>query len=216
MIDPTPLGAALLGAFASSRASRPKLRLHEPEEVDRIHDGARGRQEPDRPRVIDRVHPEARAIVKATVRDDAWPLLLHGPSWVGKTSCALCLCDRVPWADYTTASRLCERLIAAQKGELWYPPPGGGQASVADVWHEVSRAPLLVLDELGRGAAGGGERRLSAFHIETVTRVLDERHGLPLVLISNWTPDQIRRDYDDRVYRRATAGTVFAYPERKP
>jgi hypothetical protein len=113
----------------------------------------------------------------------------------------LCLLDYAG-GRYWTAAGLCDTLIRAQSGRLQWSNGGyGGTHWPEDVWKSVGAAPLVVLDEIG-------SRTPSDFAYETVKRVLDEREGRPLVVVSNLALEAITRLYDDRVASRLAAGTV--------
>lgn len=76
--------------------------------------------------------------------------------------------------------------------------------SVEGFWGWLSGRNLIVLDELGcRGL-------VSDHHYEAVKRLLDERHGKPLIVIANTDLAGIERLYDDRVASRLSAGTVVS------
>jgi DNA polymerase III delta prime subunit len=133
--------------------------------------------------------------------ESPWPLVLSGPAGTGKTCAALCLLDYAG-GRYWTAGGLCDVLIRAQAGRLQWSNGGyGGTHWPEDVWKWVAGAPLVVVDEIG-------SRSPSDFAYETVKRVLDEREGRPLVVISNLTLESLTRLYDDRVASRLAGGTV--------
>lgn len=130
-----------------------------------------------------------------------WPLVLIGPAGTGKTCAALCLVDHAH-GRYWTAGDLCGLLIRAQDGRYEWSNGGyGGKWHPEDVWGWIATAPLVALDEIGT-------RAVSDFAYETVKRVIDEREGKPLVVISNADLAALGRLYDDRIVSRLAAGTV--------
>ena len=160
------------------------------------------------PKLID---PPLRTAIRSAVSgESAWPLVLTGTAGTGKTCAALCLLDYAG-GRYWTAASLCDVLIRAQAGRLLWNNGGyGGTHWPEDVWGWVGKAPLVVLDEIGA-------RSPSDFAYETIKRVLDEREGKPLVVISNLTLEALAKLYDDRVSSRLAAGTVIevAGPDRR-
>jgi hypothetical protein len=122
-----------------------------------------------------------------------WPLYLHGPAGVGKTRAVLCLCDFVKYAAYATLAECCD-IRMAHGPEPWQ---GGLLGEVLD---------LFVLDEIGlRLKAGDLE-----FGIITDVWEHRERYGAGVgVYVSNLTPADLHKLYDDRVCSRLLCGTVF-------
>lgn len=148
--------------------------------------------------------PEAlRQTIRLLVDGEApWPLFLHGPAGTGKTCAALALLDYAE-GEYLTAEGMAARLIESQQGRLtWYKDGHGGNLWPEHVWREYRCAPLVVLDEIG------ARERVSDHHYDCVKRMLDERDGWPLVVISNMDTGQLVRVYDERVVSRLAAGTV--------
>ena len=137
--------------------------------------------------------------------ESAWPLAVCGPPGTGKTCAALCLCDHCDGdSRYWTAAGLCELLVMSQSGRLEWSREGyGGTVWPETVWRWVAGAALVVLDEVGC------RDRVSDFAYETVKRVIDDRYGKPLVVLSNHTLDVVARLYDDRIADRLAEGTVI-------
>src|SRR5262249_54749715 len=157
---------------------------------------------PHKNRTVEKIAPTIREAVRQTVSGEwPWPLVLCGPAGTGKTCAALCLLDHAGGGFYYTAQGLCEEVIRAQQGRL-FTPQTGRAVPPEELWRELGGCALVVLDELGARQA------VSDFHYETVKRLLDEREGMPLVVISNLDPKQLLRVYDDRIVSRLAAGTV--------
>ncbi len=122
-----------------------------------------------------------------------WPLYLWGTSGAGKTMAALCLVDYVPPAGrfYATVGELCDAVMAQEaKGN----------------WKQVREAELAILDEIGE------RRNIGDLDYTTVKRFMDlreSRQGRVAIYISNLSPGDLQKAYDDRIASRALCGTVF-------
>ena|GEM_PF-1209435 len=142
-----------------------------------------------------------------------WPLLLTGPAGTGKTCAALCLCDRVRTSvSFRDFGSICETVRQAKLGELYsHGTHADTLLSPDDWWSAWGKFSLAVVDEIGARAS------ITEHVYECMKRVLDERQGKPLVLISNLDLTGLARVYDDRVASRAGAGTVvrFAGADRR-
>lgn len=126
--------------------------------------------------------------------------MVHGTAGVGKTCAALCLLDYADGTtDYFTAADLCETLIYAQQGKL---SDDDGTIYPSTLWRKIRRSVLVVLDEIAC------RDRVSDHHYEAVKRLIDERHGRPLVVCSNLDLSRVEKVYDDRIASRLAAGTV--------
>ncbi len=160
---------------------------------------------PNKARDLARVPEIFRSTLRALVRGEKpWPLFAYGPAGTGKTCAALCLLDYVEDSDYYTASGLCETMIQCQNGRLeWYVEGRGGTLWPERFWSKLTHQSLVVLDEIGT------RDRVSDHHYECVKRVLDDRHGKPLILLSNLDLTTIAQVYDDRLASRMAAGTVL-------
>jgi DNA replication protein DnaC len=133
-----------------------------------------------------------------------WPLFLFGPVGTGKSCAALWLLDHAGGV-YFTVPDLTEKLIESMAGRLvWQGEPGHSGTLWPDgFWRRVSNASLVVLDEIGCRNA------VSDHHYEAVKKMIDIRHGRPLICISNLNLEAIEKVYDDRVASRLASGTVF-------
>jgi len=79
----------------------------------------------------------------------------------------------------------------------------------ADLWRRMKLAELFVLDDVGMRDAASEHQRLS------VKRVLDDRCGLPVVVIGNRPPGELKAVYGEATARRLIEGTVTMYPSRR-
>jgi len=167
-------------------------------------------RQPGPPKVLPRtrrsltgIDPPLREAIRALVGGQIpWPLFLQGPAGCGKTCACLCLLDHAGGEYWTTVS-WCEQLNDAAFGRL-IARGEGGSVTVwpTQLWAKVQRAPLVVLDELGTRDI------VTAAHYDAVKRVIDEREGMPLVVISNLDLERVGKLYDDRIVSRLGAGTI--------
>ncbi len=122
-----------------------------------------------------------------------WPLYLYGPAGCGKTLAALALSDWMPVreAAYGTVSGICDAVM---------------RKTDRTGWESFRNNELAILDELGE------RRNTGDLDYSTVKKVLDLRGNRPGrvgIYISNLTPEQMHKAYDDRVASRALCGTIF-------
>jgi DNA replication protein DnaC len=168
-------------------------------------------------RLVSQIEPRVKAILELLVKGEAnWPLTLWGPPGTGKTSAALCLLDRVAndqrkmWGKraifgrgYFTLSDFCKRANDAK-----YNPT---KETYAGFVEKIECATLIVIDEIDRMESVSDTRH------ENLTDLLDRREGMPLVLLSNSSPDQLGQMYGERVPSRMAKGTIWKMegPDRR-
>ncbi len=159
---------------------------------------------PRQDRAIDGIDQILRSAIRNLVSGQApWPLFLHGAPGTGKTCAALCLLDHCQ-GEYFTVPMLCSRMNQAKQGGVQWSHEGrGGTWYEHDLWHIVSTAGLVVLDEVGC------RERVSDAHYEAVKGVIDERHFRPLIAISNLPLADLGTFYDSRIVSRLASGTVI-------
>ncbi len=134
-----------------------------------------------------------------------WPLLVHGEPGRGKTCAALALLDHAGGL-FASASGLCEWVNAATFGRLSWSTiqlDNSGNPDVTRLWTVLARTPLFVLDDLG------ARKTVTDGQYDCVKRLLDEREGSPLVVLSNLSIAALAGVYDDRVASRLGGGTVL-------
>lgn len=132
-----------------------------------------------------------------------WPLYLYGGVGVGKTCAALALADYVPETLYETEASHGELCTQAASGRLeWYREGVGGVLTQNQLWRGYRRAPLVILDEIG------SREKVSDFRYECLYRLVDERDGLPTILIGNCSLADLAAVYDERITSRIGVGTV--------
>lgn len=152
-------------------------------------------------RLPSQINKGVRATLGDVIRGEKpWPVLLFGGVGTGKTCASLCILDYFGGL-YNTSIALRDELIAAQKGNSYWT--SGYPRTTTEIWNGIKSTNLLVLDELA------GRQQESEFQCEVTQRVIDHRHGTPLVVISNRNLGQISRILDDRIASRLAAGTVI-------
>lgn len=163
------------------------------------------RKVPESERLPDLIPPTLRtALRECSAGRAAWPLFVYGSVGVGKTSAALALCDRVDGrCVFRDFAELCGEHQDVKLGRLIQSGTHSETiVSSAEFWAGWRRAALCVVDEIGlRG-------NVTDHQFETLKRAIDDRHGLPLVLISNIDLDRIAGVFDDRIASRCAAGTI--------
>ena len=131
-----------------------------------------------------------------------WPIFLTGEVGSGKTCAVLCMID-IYGGIYRTVQELAEEIARAKRGEL---VERLGNVCSSKVTAETvrgwwTRTRFAVLDELGL------RDKPTDHEAEVVKNVLDDREGLPLVVVSNLDLGDIMDVYDARIADRINAGT---------
>jgi len=147
--------------------------------------------------------PRSMGLVEERLRDcfrdlvtgkRPWPLYLHGPAGVGKTRATLCLCDFVKGSAYATLAECCDAKMA--KG-IFSPWENGLFGHVTC---------LFVLDEIGMRLKTGD------LEFSVITEIWEyrERHCAGVgIYVSNLTPKDLHKLYDDRIASRLLCGTIW-------
>ena len=139
-------------------------------------------------RSLGRVRKELVGRFRAVVEGDArWPMFLYGAAGVGKTRGCLALCDHVPNSCFCVLEEVTKSVLARSDGWLWRLLPDYN---------------LVVVDELATRS------KASDLEYTTLKHLVDAREDLPAIYISNVSPDDISRVYDDRIASRVLCGTV--------
>lgn len=161
-------------------------------------------QQPTKPRLLSLIPADLRSSIRGCIAGELpWPLVWTGATGTGKTCAALCLLD-YSGGRYWAAADLGDDLRRAEAGRLtWNKIGHSGTHYPEDIWNWITRAALVVFDELGC------RDRVSDFQYETAKRVLDKREGKPLIVISNLTLERLEELYDDRFVSRLAEGTVL-------
>ena len=123
-----------------------------------------------------------------------WPLLLFGAAGRGKTLAALCLCDIALSSVYHDAETLANWTMTKSPADM------------ADVWGEVARKELAVLDEIGARAK---VTDLGYTVVKQFADVREKEGRVATIYITNLDPGELADLYDDRVASRLMAGTHF-------
>lgn len=173
-----------------------------------------------------------------------WPWYLWGPPGVGKTCAALCMLDfasgrywtadqwaadlndaRLGHLDEHRPAKVVEKIVevphdrAGPDGVVIHLKPGDRYACLiqpsqrmvvkpSDLWARVKAAALFVLDDVGMRTVASEHQLLS------VKRILDDRCGLPTVVIGNREPRELAGIYGAATARRMIEGTITLYREK--
>ena len=135
--------------------------------------------------------------IHRAIMSESWPIFITGPVGVGKTCAALCLADSwsLPPVFYST--------VADAQRAVFENPKAFWDRWVGLASRGLQGAGLAILDELGmRG-------KVSDARYDLVHRLIDSRHGMPLVAISNLSLSELAEVYDDRIASRLAAGVVI-------
>jgi DNA replication protein DnaC len=195
IIEPPSKVAAATGAPEVVRAAPPNLP---------------GTNPPDWSKVI----PNLQMTLIQSIRENHWPIVIHGPTGVGKSYTSACIYQR--WA---TPS-------GGRKAAFWYRVEEfvrdiqkcrmsrdnlvmhrvNGQIvyrTEAKLWQFAADAnSLWCLDDFGT-------RGLTDSAFDVVFELIDRRVGKPTIVTSNLDLQGITDLYDDRIADRLRAGTVI-------
>lgn len=161
---------------------------------------------PDVVRYMDLVDENLRQTFRDLVSGKApWPLFLFGLVGPGKTCAALALADYIDrenkhWPAYYTMETLCNE---AMDHDRW-----------AEKTAVFRNSPLVIVDEIGE------REKVADLYSTTLKQVLDardQRKNRVGIYISNLSPDDLSRLFDDRLISRLTCGTIFELtgPDRR-
>ena len=159
---------------------------------------------PIKPRSPDLVPQSVRKPIRGPLRGiEPWPLVLIGEAGSGKTCASLLLLDFYR-GYYATACDLCQQVVKARCGVL--QSENGFPVSEYELLRDIVDANLMVLDELGNRS------KVTDTSVETIHRLLDAREGLPTVVISNRTIEELAGIYGDPIASRLNGGTRVQFP----
>lgn len=148
--------------------------------------------------------PLRDAILDCSEGRSPWPLLVSGSVGVGKTAAALVTCDYVPGSRYWEFDDFCDLLRDAELGRAHIDMgTETRQMFPVNLWNEVRRTPLLVLDDVGC------QDRASDFVYKALKKALDARSYTPLILATNLDANGLRAVFDNRIVSRMFAGTAI-------
>lgn len=154
---------------------------------------------------MDNIEPSLKGVISLLTRGESpWPLVMVGGVGTGKTCAALCLCDYVPGAVYSTLQDVFDTILACDRGvKSWRNPEGQDvPMTSAMYWDVLVRAPLVVVDEVGQ------RDRVSDPFYAAFFKLIEQRSSTPFVVISNLSLDRIEAAFDYRITSRLTTGTV--------
>lgn len=111
-------------------------------------------------------------------------LYLAGPVGVGKTHMAACIVNSLLDAGESVLFGGVVSLLGMIQATY------SGQGDEAAIMRQLSTVRYLVIDDIGK-------EKVSEWVEQTLYRVIDARYGeeLPLIVTSNWTPDQLEKRY---------------------
>lgn len=153
-------------------------------------------------------------IRKAAAGAVKWPLFVVGKPGSGKTCAGLCVADHVegsgfwPWDEFwrflndVNMGRAVTQ-VPGKKNPNGYTEPGHSITWTSARWWAAFRSlPVAIVDDIGLRASANDTQ------YEAMKRALDEREGLPLILMSNLDEAGIGTIFDLRVMDRISCGTV--------
>lgn len=145
---------------------------------------------------VEAIHPAevTRALRSWLEAPGSTNLIQHGPPGNGKTFNAVALAWEVHSGDpvvFTTASGLVRDLRQHQLDDN-------------DHFDRYARARLLLLDDLGA-------ETLTEWAAERLLMVVDARYttGRPILVTSNWSPDQLLPRVGERIWDRLREGALI-------
>lgn len=151
------------------------------------------------------------------VIDDNWPIILAGDVGAGKSCLALLLWSlyRDRCARFVECSTLLGYVMTARTSEsrtATMPLLRGGvvDRTETDIMRWVENASLLVLDDVGL-------RPLSEAQSEALLRIVNLRHGKPLIVTTNCTSQELPKMVGERINSRLRSGAAFRIdsPDRR-
>lgn len=151
--------------------------------------------------------PQILAQVVQAAQRGQWPILLAGPSGVGK-SCLSCLvASRIPHWRFAPASELVGQVVQARvsdtKSVLVRTMSGNEvERNETEILRWVESASILVLDDVG-------VRPMTEVQSDILLRVLDLRMGRPLIATTNCTALTLPQMVGERCASRLRAGSQF-------
>ena len=147
--------------------------------------------------------PELVAILRLAFAEQQFPIYVFGPVGRGKSFAAALVYARwtstvayLPYSDFIGLS-----IRADKDGGVTRSLPNGGclEMSQNEWWTWIKTVNLLILDDLGTGHSG-------EWRCEIMSKLLDLRRGLPMLLTGNLTLDGIKEHFDERIHDRILAG----------
>jgi DNA replication protein DnaC len=154
---------------------------------------------------------DAKIVVQAlqAISDGAWPLVIAGDVGAGKSCLAALLLSLVP--DRSARMFDCSTLLAhvmecrtSPSGATLMPLLDGGSVdrTESQILRWIDQMSLLVLDDVG-------VRALTEPQSEALLRIVNLRHGKPLIVTTNIKPENLADLVGPRIYSRLRPGTVI-------
>ena len=152
---------------------------------------------------------DSRAVAKAlqAMSDRAYPIVIGGAVGVGKSCLAALLWSLVPGGRWIDASELIGHVMTARTSDSrtsTMPLIDGGTVdrTEGEIMRWVEQAPILVLDDVGK-------RQLTEPQADALLRIVNLRHGKPLVCTTNCTGADLPAYVGERINSRLRAGLSF-------
>lgn len=152
------------------------------------------------------VHQTVIRTIKTCTAKNQWPLYLWGETGVGKTCGAAAAYSlwKQP-AVFMSLTEHCDILKAFNVNQTQLIPTSGGKVELTQTgyWDRLRKLGLVVIDEIGT-------RDASPQRYDSLLRLLEIRHGKPLILTGNIEPTvKLATVYDERVQSRIVAGVIL-------
>ncbi len=153
---------------------------------------------------------EVSPIVVETIRDctarNRWPLYLWGATGVGKTcgAAAAYALWKQP-AAFMSLTEHCDILKGFNVNQTQLVPTALGKVelTLTGYWDRLRKMGLVVVDEIGT-------RDATPQRYDALLRLLETRHGRPLIVTGNIEPTaSLATVYDERVQSRILSGCLL-------
>ena len=152
------------------------------------------------------VNPVVISTIKKCTAKNQWPLYLWGETGVGKTcgaAAAYALWNQP--SGFLSLTEHCDILKGFNVNQTQLITTSGGkiELTLTGYWDRLRKLGLVVIDEIGT-------RDASPQRYDSLLRLLEIRHGKPLILTGNIEPTvKLATVYDERVQSRIVAGVIL-------
>jgi predicted ATPase len=156
------------------------------------------------------VNPDVMTLLRAAHAAGEWPVYLTGDVGRGKSYVAALVYARwtgtVAMARYTDLMGTAIR--GAKEGDVSHYTASGQLVEMTEGqwWKCLESLGLLIVDEIGVGISVGNAKEWRA---ELFWKLLEIRHGKPLLMTGNISPDGLGEHFDRRIQSRIIQGTVI-------
>lgn len=158
--------------------------------------------------------PRFVPLVRETIQNGRWPLLMHGSVGSGKTCAAALVHASWPTTPvrWVTALEFIRWIQTARREGDVLLPGAMYETTEVSLWSWVVDQPsMLILDDLGIRVPTESQQ-------EIVYELIDRRRDKPMLITSNHDLTTLGNLYDQRVASRLSAGTSlhFDLDDRRP